>query len=259
MSRWAGLIAILICGARLAHSDDACPKAAMGASHDTPELSWSSGAWISSDRSCTRQEIVNHLNDAPLAIEWSAAGILSAQIGAKLASSLCCFGSSHTQAASLEYGAPAKSLKTAIDTGIEDQDNDNYPDLIEDDARTMRSSFIGKLWDGSRFVDADIEFRAAASYPHSNQSVFQFTIVDRSHQRLSLNWDLPVSLAKTMEPYYTGGEEGARRQDIYVFFGKKRPTPAHGVVEVRTSGGKLLARFAAAGFMPEEDNAAKKK
>ena len=159
----------------------------------------------------------------------------------------------------LSSTAPAKSIETAIDAGVEDQDNDDYPDLIEDDARTMRSSFIGKLWDGSKFLDVDVELRAAASHPHLSQSVFQFILIDRSPQRLTLNWDLPVSLAKTMEPYYTGGGEGVRHQDIYVFFGKKRPAPARGVVEVRTSGGKVLARFTAFGFVPEEDGATKKQ
>jgi hypothetical protein len=259
MSRWAGFITIALCCGWLALADDACPKAAMGSSHDIPELSWTSGAAMSGSQHCTRQEIVSHPADRPLAIEWLAAGIHSAEIGGKFASSLCCFEGIYSQSASLKYGSPAKSLATPIDAGIEDQDNDDYPDLIEDDARTMRSSFVGKLWDGSKFVDADIEFRAAASYPHSGQSVFQFIIVDRSPQRLSLSWDLPVNLAKTMEPYYTSGEEGARRQDIYVFFGKKRPAPAHGVVEVRTSGGKVLARFAAAGFLPEENETTKKK
>lgn len=258
MSRWAGLPAIVICCGWLAHAEDACPKAAMGTSTDIRELSWTSGAGISYGRTCTRQQIVSHLSDTPLTIEWPAAGIFSAQIGAKLATSLCCFERSHTQAASLKYGAAGKSLTTAIDAGIED-DGDDYPDLIEDDARIMRSSFIGKLWDGSKFVDADIEFRAAASYPHSSQSVFQFIIVDRSSQRLNLSWDLPVGLAKTMEPYYTGGQESGRRQDIYVFFGKKRPAPAPGVVEVRTSEGKMLARFVAAGFVPEENSTTKKK
>jgi hypothetical protein len=75
---------------------------------------------------------------------------------------------------------------------------------------------------------------------------------------LNLSWNLPVSLTKSMEPYYTGGQEGGRRQDIYVFFGKKRPGPAHGVVEVRNSEGKSIARFSAAGFMPVEDEATKK-
>jgi hypothetical protein len=245
------IFAIAICCASFVRADDACPNSVLGQSADIPDLSWATGVGKFGGRICTRQRIATKNQDRPLAVEWPGAGIISAEVGGRLTSSFCCFEQSQTKAATLKYGAPRKEIETRIDSGIEN-DSEEYPDLIEEDARTMRSSYTGKLWDGSEFVDIDIEFRSAASYPHLNQSVIQFILIDRSPQRLKLSWDLQVNLSKTMAPYYTGGEEGGRWQDIYVFFGKKRPAPARGVVEVRTAEGKPLARFTAAGFMPEE-------
>ena len=243
--------AILMCCALLGYSDDACPAAVVRESAEAPGLSWTSGKGpAGGDRICTRQQVTSTKADVPLALMWPAAGILSAQIGAHFASSLCCFERTAVKESTLQYGTPARSIETHVHRGTE-VESDEYPDLIEDDARTERSSFIGRLWDSSKFVDVDIEFRASASYAHLNQSVFQFVIIDRSPQPITAEWDLPANMSKTMQPYYTR-TPGGYRQDIYVFFAKKRPSPAHGVVAVKTAGGNLLGRFRADGFTPEE-------
>lgn len=249
---------LLVSCTHYAYAADVCPKPAPWRVTDAGELSWATSAGKFGDKTCTRQQIEIHKPDAPLTLEWPEAGILSASAGGRLTSSFCCFEGSVARKSVLEYGAPAKRIETSIDEGIEN-DSDNYPDLIEDDARTMRSAYAGKLWDGTKFVEVDIELRAAASNPHLNQSVFQFVLIDRSPQRLSLNWDLLTNLRRSMEPYYTGSNEGGARQDTYVFFGKQRPAPAGGVVELKTPEGKLLARFRAAGFAPVESAAPGKR
>ena len=151
----------------------------------------------------------------------------------------------------LRYGEPQKAVEALVQTGAPDDDED-YPDLIEDDAKTRRSSFVGDLWDGAQYVHVDIEFLASASYAHLNQSVFQFVIVDRSSQPVIAEWNLLAEMSKTMQPYYSRTPESGRRQQVYVFFAKRRPSPAPGNVLVKTAGGKFLARFAAAGFIPED-------
>ena len=250
MSLLVRVPAVLFCFAWLAISDDACPKASMAASNGTPELSWTSGTGrIGADRICTRLAMSRQNADAPLPVAWPAAGIISAEIGARFTSSFCCFESATTEMSTLHYGNGLGSVETHVHSGVE-AEGDEYPDLIEDDARTKRSSFVGKLWDGSKFLDVDVEFRASASYAHLNQSVFQFVTIDRSSQPVVLEWNLLKDLSKTMQPYYSRGAEGAARQEIYVFFAKKRPSPAEGIVELKTAGGKLLGRFGADGFLP---------
>jgi hypothetical protein len=147
----------------------------------------------------------------------------------------------------LRFGEAA--MPTKVHTPRID-DKEEYPDLIEDDARSLKTSFIGNLWDGSTYVDVDIEVRAAASHPHFNQSVFQFVLIDHSSTPISIEWELVAKMSKTNEPYTANNPEGGsdRRQTV-VFFGKAQPTPAEGVIELKTPTGKLLGRFIAAGFL----------
>ena len=250
MRPWIPLSAMLFCVAGSAFADDACPRASLTDSAKTADLSWTTGTGRSgTDRICTRHQISRTAADSPLAMAWQEAGVLSAQIGPGFVSSFCCFEAAEVEKSTLRYGDPPKSLEARVQSGAAD-DDDNYPDLIEDDAKSRRSSFIGKLWDGTQYINVDIEFLASASYAHLNQSVFQFIIVDRSSQPVIAEWNLLAEMRKTMQPYYSRTSEGGRRQAVYVFFARQRPSPMQGNVTVKTGGGKLLGRFIAAGFMP---------
>jgi hypothetical protein len=234
----------------LAWSEGVCPKPVDDQSGADTEISWASGMQrIGAEKICMRQQVSNLNDAAPLPIVWPAAGILAAAISGPFERSFCCAEGQELQKEDLKYGASSKVLNTTVHTGTTDT-NDDYPDLIEGDARTKRTAFAGKLWDGSRYVTVNVELRASASHPHFNQSVFQFVIIDQSSEALSFEWNLVEKLIKTIQPYVTGSPEGGgHRQTTYVFFGKEQPAPAGGVVEIKTSSGTLLGRFDADGFI----------
>ncbi len=208
-------------------------------------------ARINPEKICTRQRLTNSTQKA-FTVSWPAARIASAQVGSQFTSSFCCTEEMEEKEAPLTLGDTDQTAPTKVHAGELEQD-DEYPDLVEADAKTLRTSFVGKLWDGSAFINVDVEFRAAASHPHFNQSVFQFVIIDQSEQALSIDWDLVGKMSKTMEPYVAGSPDGGKshRQTI-VFFGKEKPAPVEGVVVLKTSTGKLLGRLIAPGFINQK-------
>lgn len=249
MNAAARTLASLVFCAALAWADSVCPKPGDEQSGANAEISWTSGIQrVRPERFCLRQQVTSIDDATPVPVVWPAAGILSAAIGGPFTRSFCCDEVHELQKEVLKYGASSKTLNTTVYTGTPDMDDD-YPDLIESDARTQRTALAGKLWDGSKYVTVNIELRASASHPHFNQSIFQFVIIDQSSEALSLEWNLVETLSKTIEPYVSGNPEGGQhRQTTYVFFGKEKPAPACGILEIRTSAGKSLGRFVVDGF-----------
>jgi hypothetical protein len=232
--------------------EDLCPKANTGKSGTSGNLAWASGTGpAAGGRICVKQQVTTSETNTPTAVAWPVGGILSAIVSGRFVGSFCCSEGIDLQKAVLKYDAAGSAMQ-AVDTEVNAvifDPGEDYPDLIEDDAKTKRSAYAGNVWDGSKFIKLDIELRASASYPHFNQSVFQFVIIDQSPEPVTIEWNLLIDMGKTMQSYFTGTPEGSKyRQSTYVFFGKQRPSPAHGIVEVKSSGGKVLGRFSADGF-----------
>ena len=247
------ILSFVVFAAAAAHAGDVCPEATMQRSGSDAGVSWKSGTRsLGAGKFCTRHEVTIATAESPLPVEWPSAGILSVNISGTLALSFCCTETVKSQSAPLRYGASGKSLDSIVQLDAASQDED-YPDLIEEDAKTSQTSFLGRVWDGGKWIDISVELRSAASHPHFNQSVFQFTINDASSEAINVEWSLVTEMSKTTQPYFSGPGEGSKtRQGTYVFFGKQLPSPAQGVVELKNAGGQLLGRFSAAGFTPKK-------
>lgn len=183
-------------------------------------------------------------------VAWRAAGVLDAKISGGFVTAFCCSEEVELRKDSLQYDEPTrKNMETFVHVGLRG-DNDDYPDLIEPDAKIKQSLFAGRLWDGSRYLKVDIELRASASHPHFGQSVFEFVIADQSPEPLRVEWDLLQEMSRKMKPFSTETPGTGYHLTTYVFFAKEQPTPRTGVVTLRTAAGKLLGRFAVEGFTP---------
>jgi len=244
-------IAGLIVAMGSLHAAGVCSQAVTSQSGSSPEISWSSATReLAPKKICTQQEITTR-SAPPVAIAWPGAGILAASIADRFVVAFCCLEETVARKDSLHYGAPQKTLPTRVITaaGDPDRDKDEYPDLIEDDAKSIQTLFKGSVWDGTRLVKLDLELRAAASHPHSKQSVIQFVVIDQSSEPVSVEWDLVRKLSAVAKPFFTETpKDRGHRETTYVFFAGNRPAPARSVVEVKTGSGQLLGRFAAAAF-----------
>jgi hypothetical protein len=251
LTAWLSGLVILSASPALARG--VCPDSTVEKSGSAGDISWASSVRrISPDLVCTQQQITSSKLDGPVQVDWPAAGILTVQITGQFVSSFCCSEKVQLQKAPLTYGLSGTTVEALAHIEFGEPDDD-YPDLIEPGAQVKRSSFQGRVWDGSKYIDLDVEFSAAASYPHFQQSLFQFIVTDQSSEPLVVEWDLLQRMNRIMRPYFAENpKESKQRQSTYVFFAKVHPSPAHGVVEVRTSGGKLLGRFAVDGFTNQE-------
>lgn len=230
---------------------DVCPHAAVEKSGGADDLTWTSSVRrISAEKFCTEHHVTNLRADRPMPVAWPAAGVLEAKIGGDFVIAFCCSEDVAIQRGSLQYDGPAqKSIETHVHVGLLEE-NDDYPDLIEPDAKIKQFRFAGRLWDGTQFVKVDLELRVSASYPHFKQSVFEFAIADQSPERLQVDWNLLQEMKGKMKPFFTETPGAGYHRSTWVFFGKERPTPRNGVVTLRTAAGKLLGRFVAEGFTP---------
>jgi hypothetical protein len=243
-------LAGLILAIGLAYGGEVCSQPETAQSGSSPELSWASFTkQLAPKKICTQQEITPN-SPAPLSVGWPGAGILEASITGRFAVAFCCLEETAVRKDSLRFGAPPKTLPTRVIVGAGDPDRDDeYPDLIEDDAKSIQTLFKGSVWDGARLVKLDLELRAAASHPHLKQSVLQFVVVDQSSEPVSVEWDLVRKLSATVKPFFTETpKDRSYRETTYVFFAGNRPAPARSLVEVRTGAGKLLGRFAVGAF-----------
>lgn len=252
MSAGVHIVTAVVFSAALGYAE-LCPKAVMKQSGELPDVSWASGAQPSGKgKACTQQQVTSLSPTQPMPVHWPAAGILEAKIGGRFVSSACCADEVKTQKAVLRYGLEtSKTLETFLEVGSS-AESDDYPDLIEPDAKMKLTSFTGSVWDGAKFVRIDLELKASASHPHFNQSVFEFVIADRSSEPLVVEWDLVETMNREAKSFVTNNPEGTPyRLSNFVFFAKERPAPQRGEVKVKNGGGKLLGRFAADGFTGE--------
>lgn len=241
----------LILSIGLLRAGEVCSQPVTVQSGSSAEVSWSSARkQLAPKKICTQQEITLKAA-SPLPIAWPGAGILQAGIVDRFLIQFCCLEETRERKDSLRYGTPQMTLGTRLimAAGDPDKDDDEYPDLIEDDAKSIQTQLQGSVWEGTRSVKLDLELRAAASHPHLKQSVLQFVVVDQSSEPVSVEWDLVRKLGTTIKPFFTETpKDRGYRETTYVFFTGNRPAPARSVVEVKSGSGKVLGRFAVGAF-----------
>lgn len=200
------------------------------------------------DRICLQHSLAAPTGGSPVPVAWPSVGILDAAITGQFVLSFCCAQRIAVKHESLYAGTPPRTAHTPVLIGSKSQDEE-YPDLIEEDAKVLRSAFTGGVWDGVKSVRLDLEVRAAASHPHAKQSVFQFVIVDRSSEPVVVDLEVIDKLSTVVKPFFTSNpRDRDYRESTYVFFASGRPSPARSAIVVRNSAGKLLARLEAAVF-----------
>ena len=244
----------LLVSAALVYGADVCAQAVTQNSGTARDLSWSSSKQqLEPDKICTQHTITSSKPGRPLPVAWPEAGVLETNITGRLVAAFCCSENVAARTEPLRYGAPAKTVQTSVLVG-EIEPSEEYPDLIEEDAKSMRSTFTGDLWDGGKYVRLDLELRVAAANPHLEQSVLQFVVTDQSSEPVVVDWDLVGKLSKTLNPFFTETPKDRNyRQSTYVFFAGERPAPARSVVVVKTATGRLLGRFMVNGFTLQKD------
>ena len=126
--------------------------------------------------------------------------------------------------------------------GSEDRE-EGYPDLIEADARVRTVGIRGTLSAGSRPVRVDLALKCSASR-FANQYAFQFSIIDRSSDAVTVDWDLLRNLQAAIRPSIQPVPGG----NTYIFLADREPDEADGLVEIRTKAGQLAGRFKVDGF-----------
>ena len=160
----------------------------------------------------------------------------------------CCFEKVHAGNRSLTYGSPPRTVPARAYAG-HFEDEGEYGDLIEPDAKIRQVSLAGRVWNGERFIQLDLDLRASASNAHYKESMYQFVITDQSSEPLAVEWDLMTRIKPERSFFKESPKGQAFRQSTYVFYTDGRPAPAQGVIQVRTADGKSLGHFAADGFL----------
>jgi hypothetical protein len=177
-------------------------------------------------------------------VEWPAAGI-ERVVAERVEVAVCCFRHESAQREKVRVG----DREVAVQTHREDpkaagkEDEDEFPDLIEDYAHGREVSIRGVLGDG---VKVDVLLRCTAS-KFADQYAFQFTVINKSDRGVEVDWDhlrqVRASASPSMQP--VAGGMG------YVFLTAKRPKEAVAAVELRRSG-TVLGRFRFDGFTLEK-------
>jgi hypothetical protein len=241
-------LGILLIVVTVAYCADVCPQAEGLTSGGAGDVSWAIGRQqMQSDRVCTRHTVTAAAAGAPLSVAWRKSGVLAVDISGRFVVSFCCAERVETQTDVLRYGAGRTMRASALEA--ENDDSADYPDLIEEDARVLRTALVGEVWDGSKYVKLDLELRAAASHPHVNQSVLEFVVTDQSSEPVTTEWDIVQKLGAKVKPFFSATPKNrGYRQTTYVFFSSERPAPAQSEVLVKNDAGKVLGRFAINAF-----------
>lgn len=241
------LLVLVLLLAPMAFGASVCPPG--GASQTGLQagvLTWRSYAGeIGKEKHCVGNEVRN-ASVAPLAVSWPEAGIAQAWVRDRIEVALCCFRAEETQRATLRYGTPERALPVTMHRESEKGgEEDDYPDLIEADARERIAAIRGTLWAGSQPVRVDLLLKCSASR-FANQYAYQFSITNRSEDPVEVDWDLLRNLRGKITPSVQPIPQGA----AYLFLSAQHPDTAEGVVEVKTKSGKLAGRFHVGGFAP---------
>jgi hypothetical protein len=174
--------------------------------------------------------------------EWPAAGIVQAEVAGTLEMAVCCFSSEEARSAVLHLEARKLTVATHQE-GADGGDEDDFPDLIEDDAHRKAISIRGTLGDPAHPVRVDLLLRCSAS-KFADQYAFQFVVINRSDQGVEVSWDhlreMQAHLAPSVQPV-AGGK-------AYIFLTHTKPREATATVEVKSPSGVILARFRFDGF-----------
>jgi hypothetical protein len=215
------LLALL---AVIAQAAEICP-------HDAKTSEWNS--WTAK---VGRRQCVANAVSANTAVAWPAAGIADAKVAGRVEFQLCCFESVARKPAPLRTGVGESSATTWQESSAGDEDD--FPDLIEDDARTKRISFRGTLGDAEHPARVDVQLQCSAS-KFADQYALQFTVINRSPDPVEIVWDhlhdLEQRLKASSQP--VAGGKG------WVFLTKAKPTESLATVELKTPAGAVLARL----------------
>jgi hypothetical protein len=168
-------------------------------------------------------------------VEWPAAGIERAGVAGRVEFAVCCFSKEAAKAAPLRIDGAEQSVDTHVEvTHHEEDDEAEFPDLIEDDAHIRTASIRGTLGDAAHRVRVDLELRCSAS-KFADQFAMQFTVINKSADKVTVDWDH----LRQMEARGKGSVQGNTR----VFLTKTRPTEAVATIEVKSASGEFLGRF----------------
>jgi hypothetical protein len=178
-------------------------------------------------------------------VKWPAAGIEEASVAGQLDVTVCCFRRQSIQPEKRTIG----DKETMVPTHREDpkaagkqEEEDDFPDLIEEDAHGRAVSIRGTLGDADQPVKVDVLLRCTAS-KFADQYAFQFTVINRSDRGVDVDWDhlrqVRANSSPSMQPV-AGGM-------AYVFLTAKKPHEALAIVEVKR-GSRMLGRFRFDGF-----------
>jgi hypothetical protein len=219
-----------------AHAADLCPPPA---AVDTT-ASWQSYSAKNGSKRC-----VANLLEAHDGVVWPAAGIEQAAVAGHVEVAVCCYRHESAQPEKLRIGDREQTVVTHREdpkaVGKAD-DDDDFPDLIEDDAHGRAVSIRGMLGDGDRPVRVDVLLRCTAS-KFADQYAFQFTVINRSEKGVEVDWDHLRQVRAGSSPNIQPVAGGM----AYVFLTAKRPHEAVATVEVK-SAGRVLGRFRFDGF-----------
>jgi hypothetical protein len=202
------------------HAADICP-------HPTGDGSWSA--------KIGRRHCLANAVSATDTVDWPAAGIERAAVAGRVEFAVCCFSKEAAKSAPMRIGATEKSIDTHAEVTHHDEDDEvDFPDLIEDDAHVRSASIRGTLGDAAHPLRVDIELRCSAS-KFADQFAMQFTVINRSADKVTIEWDH----LRQMESRGKASVQGNTR----VFLTKSRPTEAVATIEVKSPSGEILGRF----------------
>jgi hypothetical protein len=221
----------LLAAASAAFGADLCP-------HGAGDGDWQSWAAKIGPRYC-----VGNAANVIGVVEWRAAGIERADVAGHLEMAVCCFESEAAKPSVLRLGARELSVATHQEGPDSRGDENNFPDLIEDDAHRKTAAIRGILGDAAHPVRVDLLLKCSAS-KFADQYAFQFVVINRSADGVDVSWDhlrqLQDRVAPSVQPV-SGGK-------AFVFLTGIRPREAPATVEVKSPSGVVLARFRFDGF-----------
>jgi hypothetical protein len=216
------LIAVFACLAA-----DVCP-------HPPATSEWNSWTAKIGRRNCLANAV-----SAKAAVEWPAAGIDQVKVADRLEFAVCCFSKEKAAPAPLRIAGQERQVATHAEVTHHAEDDDvDFPDLIEDDAHMRSASVRGTLGDPEHPVHVDIQLRCSAS-KFADQFAMQFTVIDRSADPVEVSWDHMRELEQRIHPSVQPVSGGK----TWVFLTKSKPAEAVATVELKSRAGELLGRF----------------
>src|SRR5207244_6387960 len=112
----------------------------------------------------------------------------------------CCFSKVAATPATLRVGASERSIPTNTEASQHKEDDEpEFPDLIEEDAHMRSASIRGALGDVAHPVRVDVTLRCSAS-KFADQFAIQFTVINRSTDRVEVEWDHLKELERAGKP-----------------------------------------------------------